>query len=486
MFWCCHLKARLEESLAQKMAFGIIYIRGAFMRGFVNLLIVGLIGLLSSTYLFNLSPVDYRGTIEIEAPVEESTLSLKVEEDKILNPESIAISHTASKEEIVRIVADSIFTVDIYKDNKLIKSSIDNLEPVSPSIDATISVNEDNQMITALNISQKNLGLEDGIYEFIFNSNLISDEDRSFVSVTVTYDTPGSYYPAVNKAPAGTKGLTLYFPTVDAETVIPVTRFVVEDKSITRMAVEQLQNGPLNKGMTTVIKDVTNTTYNNGNVVIDIPSSYDGYNSGSTGSMMAYNSFVKTIFAVNRYWPIHNLTFTVDRRNVDTYFHGMSSEFINRLPNTEKKYILYLSHKTEDDRYYLFEYQLYPDQLGIFENDTIEIKAEKMFGAYQNTDISYGSSPVPKTVALKTVSLQGRTIVLDFNKELLSVYKDKNDLRHMMVESLMYSFTTIPGVDSIRITAEGEEISDFIEGLDTKKVLYPPEFINPETVETQQ
>ena len=121
-----------------------------------------------------------------------------------------------------------------------------------------------------------------------------------------------------------------------------------------------------------------------------------------------------------------------------------------------------------------------------FENDTIEIKAEKMFGAYQNTDISYGSSPVPKTVALKTVSLQGRTIVLDFNKELLSVYKDKKDLRHMMVESLMYSFTTIPGVDSIRITAEGEEISDFIEGLDTKKVLYPPEFINPETVETQQ
>lgn len=456
------------------------------MRGFVNLLIVGLIGLLSSTYLFNLSPVDYRGTIGIETPLEESTLSLEVEEDKILNPESITINHTASKDEVIRIVTDSIFNVDIYKDNKLVKSSLDNLEPLSPSIDATISVNEDNPMITSLNISQNNLGLEDGVYELIFNSNLISNEDRSFVSVTVTYDTAGYYYPAVNTAPAGTKGLTLYFPTKSAHTLIPVTRFVVEDKSITRMAIEQLQNGPLSNGLVAVIKDVTNTTYNNGNVVIDIPSSYTAYNTGSTGGSLAYNSFVRTIFAVDRYWPIHSVTFTVDRKSVDTYFHGMSSEAINRLPNAERNYLLYMANKADDDRYYLFEHQLYPEQLGIFENDTIEVKARKMFDAYLSTDISYGISPVPGTVALNNISLLGRTLVLDFNEELLNVYKDKNDLRHMMVESFMYTFTTIPGVDSIKITAEGEEVSDFIDALDTRQALYPPEFINPETVEIQE
>lgn len=125
------------------------------MRAFFNIVIIGLIGLLSSTYLFNLSPVDYKGTIEIETPVEESTLSLEVEEDKILNPESITIKHTASKEEVIKIVSNSIFNVDIYKDNKLVKSNIDNLEPVSPSIDATISVNKDNPIITAVNIAQK-------------------------------------------------------------------------------------------------------------------------------------------------------------------------------------------------------------------------------------------------------------------------------------------------------------------------------------------
>lgn len=449
------------------------------MKAFVNIIIMGLIGLCSSTYLFNLSPIDYRGTIGIETPVEESTLSLKTDEEKILNPESITINHQSTKEEVIKIVTNNIFNVDIYMDNQLIKSNINNLELISPSIDAKISVSEDKPLITTLNLSQKNLGLEDGIYKFIFNSNLISDENKSKVTVTVTYDTAGNYYPAANTAPAGTKGLTLYFTTKNADTLIPVSRFVVEDKSITRMVIEQLQNGPLNNELKSVIKDVTNTTYNNGNVVIDIPSSYEGYNNTSTAGLLSYNSFLKTIFAVDRYWPIHSVSFTVDRRGVETYFHGIT---MNTVPNVKNNYLLYMAHKA-DGRYYLFEHQLYPEQIGITANDTIEIKAQKLFEAYHDTDIPYGISPVPKTVVLSNVTLQGKTLILDFNEDLLNIYKDKNDLRHMMLESFMYTFTTIPGVDSIKITVLGKDLSDFVEGLDTTKVLLPPEFINPETVE---
>lgn len=452
------------------------------MRAFVNIIIVGLIGLCSSSYLFNLSPIDYRGTIQIETPVEESTLSLKIEEDKLLNPESITINHLSDKGEVIRIVTNNIFNVDIYMDNQLIKSNIKNLELISPSIDATISVSYDNPLVTTLNLSQKNLGLEDGIYKFIFSSNLITDENKSKVTVTVTYDTAGNYYPAANTAPTGTKGLTLYFTTKNADTLIPVSRFVVEDKSITRMAIEQLQNGPLNNELKSVIKDVTNTTYNNGNVVIDIPSSYEGYNNGSTGGALSYSSFVQTIFAVDRYWPIHSVSFTVDRRSVETYFHGIT---MNAVPNVENNYILYMAYKA-DGRYYLFEHQLSTEQIGITANDTIETKAQKLFEAYHDTDLPYGISPVPKTISLSNATLQGRTLILDFNEDLLNIYKDKNDLRHMVLESFMYTFTTIPGVDSIKITVVGKELTDFVEELDTTKVLYPPEFINPETVEEVQ
>lgn len=453
------------------------------MKAFINIIIVGLIGLCSSTYLFNLSPIDYKGTIEIETPVEESTLSLETEEYKMLNPESITINHTSSKEEVIKIVTDSIFNVDIYMNNQLIKSNIKNLELISPSIDTTISASKDNPIITALNISQKKLGLEDGIYEFKFNSNLIADESKSTVSVTVTYDTAGSYYPAVNAAPAGTKGLTLYFAAENADILIPVTRFVVEDKSITRMAIEQLQNGPLNNGLKSVIKNVTNTTYNNGNVVIDIPSSYEGYNSEGTEGLLSYNAFVKTIFAVERYWPIYSVTFTVDRSRIETYFHGINA--VNQVQNNMNNYLLFMAHKA-DGRYYLFDYRLEPEQIGMSESDTAEIKAAKIFDSYSNTDLDYGISPVPKTVALNSASLQGRTLILDFNENLLNAYKGKNDLRHMMIESFIYTFTSIPGVDSIKITAGGEAVTGFIEGTDISNVLYPPEFINPEAVNAIQ
>lgn len=456
------------------------------MKIFSNIIILALIGLFSSTYLFNLSPIDYRGTIEIETPGEISTLSIESEKDDLLNPESITINHVSKNEETIKSVSDNIFTLDIYQGNTLVKGGLKKLELVSPSVNMSITVTKDNPIITTLDISQKNLGIDDGTYKFVFNSNLISEPEKSALSVNVKYDTAGSYYPSVNVAPTGTKGLTLYFASENADTLIPVTRFVVEDKSITRMAIEQLQNGPLNSSMTSVIKDVTNITYNTGNVVIDIPSSYTEYNNGSTGALLAYNSFIKTVFDVDRYWPIYNVTFTVDRKNVETYFHGLSREAINSLPNNERNYLLYMAYKA-DGRYYLFDYGVDIQNSEIMANDTIELKAQKLFDAYSDLEITYGIKTVPEKVTLKSAKAQGAMLILDFNGEFLNVYKDKVDLKQMMIESLTYTFTSIPGVDSIKITVNGEDLKnfvDFADGRDLTKALYPFEFINPEVVQT--
>ncbi|HBV69139.1 MAG TPA: hypothetical protein DEF04_13900 [Clostridiales bacterium] len=448
------------------------------MRIFSNIVIIALIGLFSSTYLLNLSPIDYRGTIEIETPAVNSTLSLESKENDLLNPESITINHVSENEESVKSVSDSIFTLDVYHGDTLVKGGIRNLELVSPSVNMSISVSKDNPIITTLNINQKKLGLEDGTYKFVFTSNLIAAEGRASVSSTVTYDTGGTYYPAAGQAPAGTKGFTLYFATENADTLIPVTRFLVEDKSITRMAIEQLQNGPLNSGFISMIKDVTNTTYNNGNVVIDIPSSYEGYNNGSADALLAYESFVKTIFDVNRYWPIRSLTFTVDRKKAETYFHGLSSEAINSLPNKERNYLLYMAYRI-NERYYLFDYDADIQKAGITAGDTAEMKAQKLFDAYFDSDISYGINPVPESVKLMNAKLEGRTLILNFNDGFSNAHKGKESLKQMMLESLIYTFTSIPGVDSIKITVNGEEPKNLTQ------VLYPPEFINPETVQVQ-
>lgn len=443
------------------------------MKIFNNIIILSLIVLFSSTYLFNLAPIDYRGTIEIETPEEISDLKLSTGEHNLSNPESIIISHQSDNEVVIKSVSNSIFTVDIYKDNSLVKKGVEKLESVSPSVNMSITVNKDNPIITSLDISQKNLGLEDGTYSFVFNSNLITNPGNSSISVNVTYDTAGTYYPAMTQAPAGTKGLTLYFAAESSDVLIPVTRFVVEDKSITRMAVEQLQNGPVSSKLRTVIKDVTNTTYNNGNIVIDLPSTYTVYNEEGINSSLAYEAFVKTIFDVDRYWPVHNITFTVDRKNVDKYFYERTSEAVNRLPNIEKNYLLYMAHKI-DGRYYLFDYQIDTQSSGILAGDTVEMQAQKLFDVYKDAKLTYGISPIPKNIILNGVTNQGNIITLDFTDSFSNAYSGREDLKQMMIESLAYTFTTLPHTDGIKITVNGE---------DKTGVVYPPEFINPEVVE---
>lgn len=447
------------------------------MKAFKNFVILILIGLLSSTYILNLSPIDYRGSIEIQTPVESSTLSLKKEsEDSLVNPKSIIISHISEKDEVIKNLSKNIFTASVYKGDSLILENINSLELVGISSDSTITIDKEHPLTTTLDISQEKFKLDDGTYKIVFQSNLISKTDKSTVSVDVTYDTAGTYIPAMAAAPSGTKGFTLYFTTVNKDTLIPVTRFSVENKSLTRMAIEQLQNGPYDPAFETVVGDVTNCTYNNGNVVIDIPGSYKPYNEEGNRASLSYNAFLKTIFAVKRYWPIHSVSFTVDRKNVETYFGG-----IDKLKSVSSKngIYLYLAYNV-NGRYYLFDTPASREGALINENDSIEVKARKLFDAYSGNGLKYGRNPIPADVALQGAKLEGSNIVLDFNDSFLKAYENKEDLKVMMVESLIYSYTSIPNVTGLKITVNEKPLTSFVKNRDYSGILTPPEFINPE------
>lgn len=443
-----------------------------------NIIIICLIGLLSTTYLFNLSPINYKDTIEIETPTETSTLKLEVDSTNFTNPESIIVKHIAEKDEVTKSVSNNVFTANIYQQDTLVSSNITDLELLSPSSDMNISINENNPMITTLDISQKKLKLDDGTYKIVLQSNLISNPENSKVTINVTYDTSGTYYSALNSAPAGTKGLTLYFASENIDTLIPVTRFVVEDKSITRMAIEQLQNGPLSNNMKTLIGDVVNTTYNNGNVVIDLPSSYEEYNNSNYGQK-SHQSFVKSIFAVDRYWPIYSVKFTVDRKNVETYFNNVDTK--NPIQNIEN-YCIYLAYRI-DDRYFLFDYNVDTNLTGITNNDSAEIIAQKLYDLYFDLELNFGRNPIPENIILKGVSVEGNYLKLDFNEAFKKAYENKDDLRMMMIESLVYTFTTIPNIDGLLITVDNEPLNNYVKNVDLTGILYPPEFINPEVIQ---
>ena len=127
------------------------------MKILLNLIVVVLIGLLSSTYSLNLSPIDYKGSIEIETPKDTSTLSLEVENNstKLFNPESIVITHITQNKEILKSYNNNIFTATIYKGTQVLRDNINDLELVSIAPkDTTFEIINDNPMVTTMDISQ--------------------------------------------------------------------------------------------------------------------------------------------------------------------------------------------------------------------------------------------------------------------------------------------------------------------------------------------
>jgi hypothetical protein len=189
---------------------------------------------------------------------------------------------------------------------------------------------------------------------------------------------------------------------------------------------------------------------------------------------------VKSIFAVDKYWPIKSISFTVDRKKADVYFHGI--DISNPIINKDENYLIYLAYNS-NDRYYLFDHKVDLVSSGIREEETAEIKAQKLFDAYKDIKINYGLKPIPEDVNLQNVTLENRILVLDFNDKFLKAYANKDDLKLMMVESLTYSFTTIPNIDGIKLTVNNSPLNNFIKDRDVTGILYPPKFINPEVIE---
>lgn len=443
------------------------------MKTFFNILTLVLIGLLASTYMFQLSPIDYSDSIEIETPEDiAARVTLKAEEtDLPLNPSTIIINHTSEDETTLTMLTDSMFAVDVYKDGTLVKSGLDGLEASVPD---DLTIGPDKNIKTTLDISQDKLGLDDGKYKLVIKSLIIPDADNASLSVEAAYDTQGTYIPAVNVLTPGTSyGLTIYYATAGNGSVIPVTKFTNDTRPLTRIAISMLQEAPLDANLHTVVNDVTNCTYNNGNIIIDLPGAYEAYNDGSAASMIAYESFVKTMFAIERYWPIYSVSFTIDKKIVPQYFGGMNTA--SPVQNADDTYSVYMAERI-GNRYYLTS--IPADNIAA--EDMLESKAQKLFNAYKSYSGDSLRNPVPDEVIINNIVAEGNVLAVDFNNAFLTVCGDRQDMKAMMADAIIYTLTDIPGVTGIRITVEGAEVSDFIEGRTLTGIITQPAFINPE------
>ena len=86
---------------------------------------------------------------------------------------------------------------------------------------------------------------------------------------------------------------------------------------------------------------------------------------------------------------------------------------------------------------------------------------------------------VPSDIRLLNATKNNQTLVLNFSKEFLYAHPDRVDLQRLMIDSLLFSYTSISDVTQVHFTVENQVVDTFAN-LQLAQPLSRPRYINPE------
>lgn len=436
-----------------------------------NLLILALVALLAVGISIKQGPVNNSDHDLRKYSSSDVYLSYDQKDQILFNPEDVKISHQSFKRTTLQFKNDYIFKAKILKDNKVYKE-ID-LYHLNDEQQKEVSISNNEDFITSVDISQDKLKLPNGIYEIQISTSAHKHSDNVLpVSINVEYKDIIPYNKAVYKSPKGKIGLTLYYPNTNysLKQLIGVTRFVNYTKRILNTTLNELRDNPLNiKGMsdTSTIGEYYYSVFDKDKrriIYVDLKSEEKIY-TNSFYSKTAMNSILKSL---TRRFPSYNIKFLVDRVTADTFFNG---EDVSKPIKYDWKNKLYLAYNS-GERYFLVDYQL-----NINEMDDLDSKVNKIFNILK-IGADNLEATVHKDIKLLDYNLKGNVLTLNFNNKFIDSFEDINK-NQLMLDSILTSFTNINGVKYIKITVNGKTVNNFAD-INISKPLASPPYINPD------
>jgi len=439
------------------------------LKAFSNLLIILLICIGASGIPIFYSPVINQDT-SIYADNEEVILSASTDADDLLfNPDSIFIKYKTNRNAVVNLDEYYQFTAKIFKNEEIYK--VQNIRTESPT---QIEFTKDTPYSVSIDISKKSLDLPNGEYRIEISPNIVNNSLMAEPLVlSVKYLSNVPYVPAVSTIPDGKMALKLYFidPNNSVKQLIGITRFVDYNKRPLATIVDELKKGPsleLGLNMNPIIGNYNYVSLKGTTAYIDLPSKESIYSDGNGKSEIAMNSLIKSI---GSYPGVENVRFLVDYNKAKTFFDGQD---ITKSFNYDIENKVFLAYDSIS-RYFLVEC----DVEDISEEMTIENKANVIFENLKNTKYDYLSSTIPPDIELINSRLENDTLILNFSSNFLNAYNNDNNLNRMMLDSILFSFTSLKEVNKVRFLVDGEFVNRFAD-VDLSKDMIRPLYINPE------
>lgn len=440
------------------------------LKAIANLLLILLICIGASGISIFYSPV-LDQSVSMHDNNEEITLMASSEVDEtLLNPNSIYIKYKTNKNVLLNFNENHQFTAKIYKDDKIYKT-----HDIRHSGPTQIEFTQDTPYSVDIDISKKSLDLPNGNYKIEITPNII-DSSLNIESLTldVKYLSDVPYIPAISTIPDGKMALNLYFldNNNSVQQLIGITRFVDNNKRPLVSIVDELKKGPSFESglnMNPIIGEYNYVSLKGTTAYVDLPSKESIYSEESERSEAAMNTFIKSL---GSYPGVDNIRFLVDYNRAKTFFNNQDVTISYTISNENKAFLAFDS----PNRYFLVE----SDVEDITEEMAVEDKVAMIFDSLQNSNYDYLSPTVPSEVKLLNSRLENDALVLNFNSDFLDAYNYNNNLNRMMLDSIIFSFTSLNEVNKVKILVDDKVINSFT-GVDLSTEIIRPLFLNPES-----
>ncbi|MBN2287272.1 MAG: GerMN domain-containing protein [Tissierellales bacterium] len=423
------------------------------MKSLLNIFLIILLALgLTSMPLF-LSPIDYSSTIELDQPSQpdKKIELISLSGYSLDNPSTLSLEISSNGDFPLSKPKSDLYSLEIYSGANLIKKINGVVISSSEFINDAYFLNQDLSYESILDLSQTTLALPNGTYKIIVIPKIIEVSDKK-IELEVQYTLDGVYINSMNEAPENTSGFMIYLSDKN-DRLIPVTTFVKPNNLPHKILLSLYESESFVDNLLNPMGAINYIILRDRVIYIDIPAKDMVYNLQNKKAQNAYWAFVKTFSQLE---GVLKVRFTVDNLVLEEFFYGKNIRYAIDYNHTNKIYLPVLV----GDRYYLSDMDvenseaLTPDEILISIHDSIK--------DYFTVDYTY--------------TLDRSIVELNFNDSLFEkkLTQDKYD---MLIESIIYSCTSILGIDSIKINSVNG--IDAIGSYRTNEVLYPAKYINP-------
>lgn len=379
---------------------------------------------------------------------------------------------TTTEDEIpITLDSSNPVKLELFYGDKVIKTL--NVEDViTYQLESDTIISQDQPLKFNLDLPQKVLDIPDGRYQLKVQPNLVNLQTPvNPVTFTLTYHASVNYVSALKSISNWETALKLYFPDNENKFLIPVTRVIPYTNVPLRRTIDNLEIGPdpnLGLNSNPPIPKGCGIGLDNTVARVYIYKAPEEFSKNSLEAKTTIESLTHSLTSIS---PVSAVQFYFNRKLVDMNINGRQMN-MPQTPISEPQ--SYLAYITNSDRVLLVPTPI----------DTNDTSIQSIFNQLKLSSnrnlFSYNLQPtVPEEVELIDHKIENDVLKLKFNKAFLEVNKDFKDRRLMMIESILYTFTSLENINYIQIEVEGRSWGS-TDGIELYKPINPPEYINPE------